>query len=128
MKMALDDTAGRYPVTAYRPGEVRLGGRRFDRSLIVFPSRIEYPWPVDCIGALNSRALHSIRDEAPEIVILGTGDTQVFPPPGMFSILMDLGIGYEVMDNAAACRTYNILLAEGREVALALLMGRGSDA
>ena len=58
----------------------------------------------------------------PEIVILGTGERQVFPEPSLFAAVAGRGVGLEVMDNGAACRTYNVLLAEGRRVALAIIL------
>ena len=67
-------------------------------------------------------ALGAVLDLGPEILVLGTGERQVFPEPQVIVALAARGIGLEVMDNGAACRTYNILLAEGRKVALALIM------
>ena len=122
MKMALDDAAGMHLVSAYEPGQVRVGGRSFTASVIIHPDRIEQDWPVDSPEAIDSRSLRTVCDAGPELLVLGTGERQVFPSPRVFTTLMDLGIGYEVMDNGAACRTYNILVAEGRRVALALIL------
>lgn len=121
MKMALDDAPGANLITAYSPGRVRVRDREFDRSLIVLPGRLLTDWePVDA-GMLRAAHFAALWEWQPEVLILGTGDTQVFPDPAVFATLMDLGIGCEVMHNAAACRTYNILLTEDRRVALALL-------
>ncbi len=121
MKMALDNAPGANRVTHYEHGRVSLGERRFDASLIVMPQTIVTDWPASHASALRASDFAPIVEQAPEVLILGTGDTQVFPEPAVFSTLMDRGIGCEVMDNAAACRTYNILLTEDRRVALALL-------
>lgn len=121
MKMALDNTSGVNTVTRYASGRVNLRDRSFDTSLIIFPDTIVTDWPACRADTLRSADFKPIVEYGPEVLILGTGETQVFPEPAIFATLMDLGIGFEVMDNAAACRTYNILLAEDRQVALALI-------
>lgn len=122
MKMALDDSGGLNVVNAYEPGQVRIREQTFTRSLIAMPDRVFTGWDADSARELRAAHLQPLLDAKPEVVILGTGETQVFPEPALFMTLMDLGIGFEVMDNAAACRTYNILLGEGRQAALALIM------
>ena len=78
-------------------------------------------WTISAIEDLDGKALRRIAANQPELLIIGTGETQQFTHPRIFVPLMDAGIGYEVMDNTAACRTFNILLGEGRNAALALL-------
>ncbi|MCP4126357.1 MAG: hypothetical protein GY753_04760, partial [Gammaproteobacteria bacterium] len=58
----------------------------------------------------------------PQLVILGTGEEQQFPQPALYALLLNQGVGVEVMTTPAACRTYNILVSEGRRVAAALLL------
>jgi uncharacterized protein len=122
MKMTLDDMAGAYLVRGYTPGCVSVGSGEYRGSVIITAGRIIADWPPVAIDRLRAKDLKPLLDDPPEVVILGTGERQVFPDPSVFAILMDFGIGFEVMDNAAACRTYNILLAEQRRVALALLI------
>ena len=122
MKMALDDSGGLNVVRAYEPGRVHIREHSFTCSLIALPDRLFTEWDADSAQQLRAAHFQPLLDAAPEVVILGTGETQVFPEPTVFMTLMDLGIGFEVMDNAAACRTYNILLGEGRQAALALIM------
>ena len=122
MKMALDDSGGLNVVRAYEPGQVKIHDRTFSRSLIVLPNRLFTEWEAESSQQLRASHFQPLLDAAPEVVILGTGETQVFPDPAVFMTLMDLGIGFEIMDNAAACRTYNILLGEGRQAALALIL------
>jgi uncharacterized protein len=121
MKMVLDDAAGLNLVTAYDPGRVRIRGKVHPTSLLVFPRELETGWDATDVTSLSGRSLQAITRRKPELLILGTGEQQRFPDPRIFIPLMDAGIGYEVMDNTAACRTFNILLGEGREAALALL-------
>ena len=121
MKMALDNTSGVNVVSRYQPGQVQVRERIFSTSLIIFPEHIEADWTPRAADNLRTRDFQAIVERTPEVLILGTGETQVFPEPTVFMTLMDLGIGFEVMDNAAACRTYNILLSEDRRAALALI-------
>jgi len=127
MKIAFDNTVGGNLIRAYQPGQVQIRDDYYVASLIVSRDRLLTDWQPRHIGELQSRHLQTILEIKPEVVLLGTGDHQVFPEPETFITLMDLGIGFEVMDNAAACRTYNILLAEERPVALALILDGGND-
>lgn len=122
MKMALDDAAGVNVIRSYRPGEVQIRERCLRTSLIVLPHRLLEDWRPPRVDALRPEHLEPVLAHAPEILILGTGDTQVFPDPAVFGGLMAAGIGFEVMANAAACRTYNVLVAEERRAALALIL------
>jgi uncharacterized protein len=122
MKMALDTASGVNVIRGYEPGEVQIRSQRFDASLIVFPDEIRPDWPPRHAGELSAGHLRPVIERLPEVLILGTGDHQTFPEPATFVTLMDMGIGFEVMDNGAACRTYNILLSESRHVALALII------
>jgi len=122
MKMALDSSGNVNVVSSYEAGKVRIRDQTYTRSLLVLPQRLLADWePTD---AQQLRGVHfsPLLEESPEVVILGTGDTQIFPEPAVFATLMDLGIGFEVMDNGAACRTYNILVSEDRRAALALIL------
>lgn len=127
MKMALDGAVGVNLIRTYEPGRVQIRDRYFSRSLIVLPDELLTDWQPRSADQLRSTDLKPIWEKQPEIVILGTGETQIFPDPATFVTLMDLGIGFEIMGNAAACRTYNILLAEERRCALALILPRGDE-
>jgi uncharacterized protein len=78
-------------------------------------------WPVVSFGTLTTENFAQVNEMMPDVVILGTGPRQRFIHPGLIAALTDRRIGVECMDNQAACRTYNILMAEGRKVALALI-------
>ena len=122
MKMALDSSGNVNVVSSYESGTVRIREQTYSRSLLVLPHRLLADWePVDA-QQLRGAHFRPLLEESPEVVILGTGDTQIFPEPAVFVTLMDLGIGFEVMDNGAACRTYNILVSEDRKAALALIL------
>jgi uncharacterized protein len=78
----------------------------------------------EALSIADFRALLSLE---PEVVLLGTGDRQRLPPAELYADFAARGIGLEVMDNRAACRTYNVLLAEFRDVAVALMLPEGTD-
>ncbi len=123
MKMTLDSMAGLNTVSAYEAGSCTIHGQCYQPSLVVFPERIITDWAVPDIQHLTAQDFTPIVEVAPAIVLLGTGERQHFPDPSLCQPLIDAQIGYEVMHNRAACQTYNILLGEGRQVALVLLAG-----
>jgi len=114
-------TAGRNTFTAYGEGWFAINGERRASSLIVFPDRL-VEWPVDGFDALRAEDFATLAEARPEILLLGTGARQRFPHPRLTHALMQARVGLEVMDTAAACRTYNILMTEERHVAAALLV------
>ncbi len=122
MKMALDGAPNANLIRSYEPGRVQVRDREYTTSTIISATNIVENWPPNAVADLQAKHLLALTKERPEVVILGTGETQVFPEPAVFVTLMDLGIGCEVMDNSAACRTYNILMSEQRQVTLALLI------
>jgi uncharacterized protein len=107
-------------ITAYGEDYVMVNGQRHESSLIVMPEQL-LPWSAQSFDALNEADLIFLRDLRAEIVLLGTGPRQRFPHPRLAAPLAAAGIGLEVMDLKAACRTYNILVAEERKVAAALM-------
>ncbi len=109
-------------IQAYRPGAVVIGGRTLEHSLVVTRERLIEAWRPRTAQELAANDLHCLLDLDLEVALLGTGATQIFPAPATLRPIIEHGIGLEVMDTAAACRTYNILIAEGRRVAAALLM------
>lgn len=122
MKMALDGAVGVNTIKTYEPGRVQIRDRYFETSLIVLRNHLHEDWQPRNAAELSAAHLRPLLVQRPEVLILGTGEEQVFPEPATFMTLMDLGIGFEVMNNAAACRTYNVLVAEERHAALALIL------
>jgi uncharacterized protein len=122
MKFSLDQIDGRLVIGGYGPGEVLVGRQRYTASLLVTPDGVRPDWGPAGLADLTPGHLGEVLAHRPELLILGTGERQQFPEPRLFVELMDAGVGYEVMDTAAACRTYNILLGEGRRVVAALLL------
>jgi len=122
MKFILDQADGRHIIRGYEPGSILVGAKTYGGSLLVSANGIHTDWSPQEISQLESAHLLEICALQPTLVILGTGERQVFPDPRVFIPFMDAGIGYEVMDTAAACRTYNVLLSEGRNVLAALFV------
>jgi uncharacterized protein len=122
MKLHLDNPASRNLITGHGAGYVAINHRHFESSLIVLPERIVEAWGTAGFDALVEADFEAIRELAPEIVLFGTGNRQRFPASSLLRPLIDARIGCEVMDLPAACRTFNILMAEGRLVAAALLI------
>ena len=127
MKFAQDTANEHYRIQSVEPGRVRVAGRHYTSSLLVLPDRVVPDWGPDSVDDLDRRVLADLLEHRPEILILGTGGRQVFPDPRLFVALMEIGVGYEVMATDAACRTYNILLSEGRRVLAALIVESDGD-
>jgi uncharacterized protein len=107
-------------ITGYGDDYVMVNGARRDSSVVVLPQRI-VSWEATSFDALTAAHFAFLKDLEAEIVLLGTGARQRFPHPSLTAALGEAGIGLEVMDLQAACRTFNILAAEARKVAAALL-------
>jgi uncharacterized protein len=121
MKLHLTRDEGRQLFSGYGPGYVAVNSVRYERNVLVSPDAVA-EWPVRDFETLAPDDFGFIRDARPEILILGTGPTQRFPPPELARVLAASGAGVEIMDTKAACRTYNILVAEGRKVMAAILI------
>ena len=121
MKFSLESLDGGYVINAYEPGIIQVNGDPYSSSLLIMPDKLISDWEVSNIDDLEQRHLSALIQYQPDILILGTGEHQIFPHPSLFTSLMDMGIGYEVMNTAAACRTYNVLLSEDRQVLAALI-------
>lgn len=122
MKLHADPRSAHHVVTAYGPGHVAVDGRTHGRSLLLLPDRIDAEWGPDRYAELAEAHIAQLAALACDILLLGTGTRQRFPAPALLRPLIEAGRGIEVMDTSAACRTYNILVAEGRAVAAALIV------
>ncbi len=122
MKLHAQLTAGLNAITAYGTDHFAVNGQILHSSFIVTPDRLIAPWSPCQMSALTKADIVKIAELDCPIVLLGTGRKQCFPPPAVLRPLIEKGIGVEVMDSLAACRTYSILLAEGRMVAAAIML------
>ena len=122
MKFERELPQGKNTFTGYGEGYVEVNKSRHGSSLVVSGERLITDWPVTRVEGLAPDHMAAIAELKPEIVLLGTGARLAFPEPAQLAPLYKAGIGVEVMDTPAACRTYNILLGEGRNVVAALVV------
>lgn len=122
MKLHSTPTQQYQTVTGYEQSWIEINTIRFSHSLIVLPETPPARWTVSSFDNLQATDFNQIEMLAPDLLILGTGQRQRFIAPSLIAGLLTRRIGVECMDNRAACRTYNILMAEGRKVALAAIL------
>ena len=127
MKIAQETGPGGNRFTGYGEGYVEVNRARHTQSLVVGSDQLLVDWPAASMQGLNADHIAALVGLAPEIVLLGTGSTFAFPEPALLAPLYKAGIGVEVMDTPAACRTFNILLAEGRNVIAAVIVTPSKD-
>jgi uncharacterized protein len=109
-------------VRSVEPEAITVGDRRLARSFLLSAEQLVESWPVTSIETLDSEAVAAILALAPEVVILGTGVRQIFPPQRLLAEFLGRGVGIESMDNRAAARTYNVLVSEGRRAVVAFIL------
>jgi uncharacterized protein len=109
-------------VTAVGAGWIRIGMDEYRENVVLLPDMIVKGWAPAGFDALGEGDFARLLAYEPEVVLLGTGTTQRFPHPRLTAALSSAHVGVEVMDTAAACRTFNILVAEERRVAAALVL------
>ena len=122
MKFTLESSSRVNLVRAYSRAELRIGEVQVHSSCIVSADRLLTDWPPTRFEALRPEHLHAIFELKPEVVLLGTGERQRFPPADIRAAFVTRGVGLEVMDLGAACRTYNILVQEERQAVAALFL------
>lgn len=124
MKLQAVSRSAQHAVTAYGGDHVAIDGHAYGRSLLLLPDHIDAQWGPTNFAGLGEAHFAALADLTAhcDVLLLGTGRRQRFPAPALLRPLHELGRGLEVMDTPAACRTYNILLAEGRAVAAALIV------
>ncbi|MGH8238485.1 MAG: Mth938-like domain-containing protein [Steroidobacteraceae bacterium] len=120
--MTDDRAGGALLVRSYAPGEVRVGDTVLQQSCLISAQRLVENWRPQTLDDLTAADLEPVFALQPEIVVLGTGARQRFPDPQLLAAIMTRGIGCEVMDTGAACRTYNVLVSEARRAVAALLL------
>ncbi|MEN8170896.1 MAG: Mth938-like domain-containing protein [Pseudomonadota bacterium] len=131
MKFTLEQTGGTYSLHSYSDGTIIIrppnaapeddeGLLRLEKSCLLSPEHLIDDWPPQQMAELTTEHLQALKGLKAEVLLLGSGKAMRFPSTEQLAALVRLGIGYEVMDTAAACRTYNVLVSEGRKVAAAL--------
>jgi len=121
MKFHLATATGNV-VTGLGPGWIRIGADEYRENVVLTSDAVATGWAPAGFDGLTAEDFAQLLVHKPEVVLFGAGPTIRFPHPRLTGALTDAGVGIEVMDTPAACRTFNILAAEGRSVVAALLL------
>ena len=122
MKLQPDPKSSLNTVTSYEADHIEVNAVKFEHSVIVMPEGDVDLWPISAFNDLTMANFEQIAAKKPELVIFGSGKTLRFPSPELLKPLIEVKIGFETMNTHAACRTYNILMGEGRNVLAALIL------
>ena len=122
MRFTQDLTSNVNLIRGYAQHELRVNDRVFRESIIVSPASIISEPGLRDVTDLAGEHVTRILQLEPEVVLVGTGARQVFPPAAFGAQFLRAGVGFEVMDTGAACRTFNVLVGEQRRVAALLLL------
>lgn len=122
MSLVLDENHATYQVRAYKPGFIQINETTYTNSVIISPHQLITDWPPQAINTLTAEHLQIILTLKPTLLLIGTGAKLSFPAIEIYGELLNHGIGVEIMDTSAASRTYNVLTAEDRNVAAALII------
>ncbi len=121
MKFTQETTDGALTFGDYGNGLLKVNGQEHHSGLIIFPDHLHEPWPVVSVEELTLDHLKPLIEQKPDVALLGSGATQQFPSIQLRRELAQLGFQLDVMDTGAACRTYNLLVSEGRHVGAAII-------
>ena len=122
MKLQSDPHSGANTITGYGDGYVEINQTPYAHAVLLSSDGVISEWPVASFDGLKESDFTQMVDLKPELILIGTGNRQRFPKPELLKSLILAKIGFEIMDSQAACRTYNILVGEGRQVLLALIV------
>ena len=109
-------------IEARGPNKIKFKGVWYTESLIIFNNEVIHPWGHSAANELSIDDFSLAIENSCEVVLLGTGEQQIFPNNTLMTSLLKKGIGVEVMDTVSACRTYNILAAEYRDPMTMLIL------
>ena len=121
MEFNLEVPENQFFIRSVSENGIRVHENLFNKPFIISGQRIVPEWDVTSVSDINVENLQGIFDMEPEVILIGTGNTQVFLPPAIQVHFLRRNVGFEVMTTDAACRTFNVLVAEGRQVVAALL-------
>jgi uncharacterized protein len=120
MKFSEEHDDQQFVITGYDQHSVNINGSTFHQGMIVSSDYFNPNWQPQTFSALKSHHLDELFELQPEIILLGTGTQQTFPEKNLYLSLINASIGFEIMNTQAACRTFNILTADNRNVVAAL--------
>lgn len=118
----LDENRSAYQIRSFKPGAIQINEKVLTQSVIVAPDKLIENWMPQTVSELTSEALSQVTALKPDILLIGTGSKLVFLNIELYGELINQGIGVEIMDTSAACRTFNALSSENRNVVAALII------
>ena len=121
MQISKDDSQNPFRIQSYEPGKIVINDHAFTISLIISKTALQTDWPPQRFADLTMAHFDALLTYPVKLVIFGTGPTQQFPHPSLYSNLLRQGVAIEFMHSKAACHTFNILLSENRDVICVLL-------
>jgi uncharacterized protein len=121
MQLDLEKSDGNV-IRSYNRGELHINGNVLTSHVILSADSMICEWTPPAIADMDIRDFAPVLELQPDVILFGSGETQTFPPGVLVTAIMKQGIGFETMDTAAACRTFNVLAAEQRKVVAALLV------
>jgi len=122
LKLQSDPHSGANTITGYGDGYVEINKTPYAHAVLLSSDGAISNWSAQSFDSLEASHFSQMVDLKPELVLIGTGSRQCFPKPELLKALVQAKIGFEIMNSQAACRTYNILVGEGRQVLLALIV------
>ena len=121
MALHLEKVSHLKTFTGHGDGYITVNDKRYEQPLVVTAATVQTDWPATDFASLTAEHFDFFLEMRPEVLLLGTGKQQQFAHPQLYQKLIQAGIAVEFMDTPAACRTYNILVAEDRKVVAAVL-------
>lgn len=123
MQLTLENPDHTYVLRGADGQSALVNDRRLTASFVVSPESLIEDWPLTTVGLLTPELLAPLLALKPDVIVIGSGDRQAFAPAATQAACLQAGVGFEVMSNAAAARTYAVLAGEGRRVAAGFILG-----
>jgi uncharacterized protein len=122
MELTLHKPGDHHFIRSFDANGVIVTDTLYRESLVLSADQLVSDWPVRSVAELSEEHLEAVLELEPEVVLLGTGRKQAFPAPRLLRAFFERGIGFEAMTTEAACRTFNVLVSEGRTAVAALII------
>ena len=122
MKFSEDYAIGTNVIRSFTDSTIDVNNKTYNKSLIISNNLLIEDWAISHIDELQPEHWQELIQHKPEVILIGTGASLVFPHPSSYALAIDMGIGVEFMDSKAACRTYNVLVSEDRVVLAGIIL------
>ncbi|GAB2512789.1 Mth938-like domain-containing protein [Lysobacter humi (ex Lee et al. 2017)] len=123
MQLTLEQPDHAYVLRGADGRSALVNDQRLTSSFVLAPDALLEDWPAAAVGLLTPELMRPLLDLRPEVILLGSGERQAFAPAITQAACLQAGVGFEVMNNAAAARTFNVLAGEGRRVVAGFIIG-----